>query len=165
MNLTTLWLTHLASSRWLSHDEQKFAIERLRANQSGIKNTTIKWKQVIEALTDPKTWFCIVFGLSTQVVNGSVSNFGTLIIQGFGYSQLNTTLLQIPYGFIISFAVLSSMYLQKWLPGQKRCVVGVMYVIPALIGVTLIYCPPRANNSSALLGCYYVSNSHATPND
>ncbi|KAH8647659.1 MFS allantoate transporter [Xylariales sp. PMI_506] len=144
------------NARWLSHEEQKIAVERLRSNQAGIKNTKIKWNQVVEALTDPKTWFSVFFGLSTQVVNGSVSNFGTLIIKGFGYSSLKTTLLQIPYGLIISFAVLSSMYLQRWLPGQKRCVVGIMYVTPALIGVICIHVLPRTN-TAALLGCYYLT--------
>jgi hypothetical protein len=116
---------------------------------------------VIEALTDPKTWFLFFFGLSTQVVNGSVSNFGTLIIKGFGYSSLVTTLLQIPYGAIIIFAVLSSMYLQRWLPGQKRCIVAGLYVLPALAGVAGITAL-GSHNKQAKLACYYVS--HCVPN-
>jgi hypothetical protein len=64
-----------------------------------------------------------------------VSNFGTFIIKGFGYSSLVTTLLQIPYGGIIIFAVLSSMYLQRWLSGQKRCIIAGLYVLPALARV------------------------------
>ena len=110
---------------------------------------------MIEALIDPKTWFLFFFGLSTQVVNGSVSNFGTLIIKGFGYSSLVTTLLQIPYGAIIIFAVLSSMYLQRWLPGQKRCVVAGLYVLPALAGVAGITAL-GSHNKHAKLACYYV---------
>jgi MFS family permease len=110
---------------------------------------------LIEALIDPKTWFLFFFGLSTQVVNGSVSNFGTLIIKGFGYSSLVTTLLQIPYGAIIIFAVLSSMYLQRWLPGQKRCMVAGLSVLPALAGVAGITAL-SPHNKHARLACYYV---------
>jgi hypothetical protein len=70
-------------------------------------------------------------GFSSSLVSpcklsiGSVSNFSALIVKGFGSSKLVTTLLQIPYGFIILFAVLSAMYIQRWLPGQRRCVVTV----------------------------------------
>lgn len=132
------------------------AVERLRDNHTGIKNTHFKKTQVFEALVDPKTWFLFLFGLSTQVVNGSVSNFGSLIIKGFGYSTLDTTLLQIPYGFIILFSVLSSMYLQRWLPGQQRCTVGIFYVLPALAGVIGIHVLPSSQKHSRL-ACYYVS--------
>jgi hypothetical protein len=34
--------------------------------------------------------------------NGGTSNFGTLLIQGFGFDTMGTTLLQIPYGAFIS---------------------------------------------------------------
>jgi hypothetical protein len=106
-------------------------------------------------LLDPKTWFLFLFGLSTQVVNGSVSNFGALIVKGFGYSKLVTTLLQIPYGFIIIFAVLSAMYVQRWLSVQRRCVVAILYVLPALAGVVGIHVLPK-DNRHGLLACYYV---------
>ena len=94
--------------------------------------------------------------MSTQVVNGSVSNFGSLIVKGFGYSKLVTTLLQIPYGFIICFAVLSAMYLQKYIKGQQRCNVAVLYVLPALGGVVGIHVLPKDSRHS-LLACYYLT--------
>jgi hypothetical protein len=144
------------SSRWLTQKEKQIAVERLRSNQTGVKNKTFKRYQVIEAFIDPKTWFFFLFGLSTQVVNGSVSNFGSLIIAGFGYSTFVTSLLAIPYGAIIILAVLSAMYLQRWIPGQKRCLVAALYVVPALAGVVGIHVLPRSNEGG-LLACYYVS--------
>jgi MFS family permease len=142
-------------SSWLSPDEKKMAVGRLSGNNTGLKTTAFKSYQLVEALLDPKTWLLVLFGLSTQVVNGAVSNFGTLIIKGFGYSSLVTTLLQIPYGAIIIFAVLSSMYVQKLLPGEKRCFVAALYVLPALAGVCAIHVLPPTSGK-ARLGCYYV---------
>ncbi|KAH8892139.1 MFS general substrate transporter [Thozetella sp. PMI_491] len=144
------------SARWLSDKEKRLAVERLRENHTGLKNTKIKPEQLLETALDPKTWFFILFGLSTQVVNGAVSNFGSLIVQGFGFSSLNTTLLQVPYGFIILFSNLSAMYLQKWLPGQRRCAVAVLYVLPALAGTVGIHVLPRSNRGG-LLTCYYLT--------
>jgi len=142
--------------RWLSPAEKRLAVERLRENQTGIKNTSVKKSQIREALLDPKTWLFFLFGLSTQVVNGAASNFGSLIIKGFGYSSLKTTLLQIPYGFIILFANLSAMYVQRWLPGQRRCLVAVLYVLPAIAGAVGIHTLPR-HKTGSLLACYWVS--------
>jgi MFS family permease len=75
-------------SSWLSPDEKKMAVGRLSGNNTGLKTPAFKSYQLIEALLDPKTWLLVLFGLSTQVVNGAVSNFGTFIIKGFGYSSL-----------------------------------------------------------------------------
>ncbi|KAI4843995.1 hypothetical protein E4T44_06446 [Aureobasidium sp. EXF-8845] len=40
-----------------------------------------------------KTYLFFLLG-----VNGGISNFGTIIIKGFGFSTLVTTLMQVPYG-------------------------------------------------------------------
>ena len=143
--------------RWLSNDEKKIAIRRLRDNQTGIKNTEFKSYQIKEALLDPKTWLFFFLSIATQVVNGAVSNFGSLIVKGFGFSSLNATLLQVPYGFIILFANVSAMYLQRYIPGQQRCMVGSLYVIPALAGTVGIHTIGR-EHKAALLACYYVSS-------
>lgn len=111
--------------------------------------------QIWEALTDPKTWFFFLCGVCTQVVNGAASNFGSLIIEGFGYSNLVTTLFQIPYGTVILVSNVSAMYIQRWLPGQKRCIVGALYVCPALAGAVGIHTISR-DHKIALLVCYWV---------
>ncbi|GAM38105.1 hypothetical protein TCE0_033r08580 [Talaromyces pinophilus] len=147
------------AASWLSADEKKLAIERLRDNQTGIKNSKVKRYQIIEAMTDPKTWIFFLLGVASQVVNGAASNFGSLIIKGFGFSSLETTLLQIPYGFIIIFSNLSAMYLQRWLPGQKRCIVACLYVLPSLAGAVGIHTISR-NSKGALLACYWLTSTY-----
>lgn len=116
----------------------------------------MKLYQIVEALLDPKTWFFFIFGVSTQIFNRAVSNFGSLIIKGFGFSTLSTTLLQIPYGLLILAANISAMYIQRWLPGQQRCTVAIAYVVPALAGVVGIHLIPR-HKTWPLLVCYWVS--------
>jgi MFS family permease len=70
----------------LSDREKKLAVERLRDNQTGIENRNMKPHQIFEALTDWKVWTFFLLGLSANIPNGGISNFGTLIIKGFGYS-------------------------------------------------------------------------------
>lgn len=43
------------SFRGFSRDERVLMIARMRKNQTGIESKTIKWDQIVEALTDYKT--------------------------------------------------------------------------------------------------------------
>ena len=42
--------------------------------------------------------------------NGATSNFGTLVIAGFGFNEFQTTLLQIPYGTFIAMMIFMAIY-------------------------------------------------------
>ncbi|KAL3256992.1 hypothetical protein ABHI18_007154 [Aspergillus niger] len=148
-----------ATAPWLTAEEKHIAINRLGPQHSGTRVSEIKMYQIWEALTDPKTWFFFLCGVCTQVVNGAASNFGSLIIEGFGYSNLVTTLFQIPYGMVILVSNVSAMYIQRWLPGQKRCIVGALYVCPALAGAVGIHTISR-DHKIALLVCYWLTSTY-----
>jgi MFS family permease len=48
--------SHALDAWFLSPEERVTAVERLRAGQTGIKNTRIKMAQIKEALLDVKVW-------------------------------------------------------------------------------------------------------------
>ena len=50
----------------LSHEEKVAAIERVRDDQGGTENKTLKKSQVIEALTDIRTWLIVLTTLLSQ---------------------------------------------------------------------------------------------------
>ncbi|PYH79263.1 MFS general substrate transporter [Aspergillus uvarum CBS 121591] len=147
------------NASWLSEEERRVAVRRLGPAHSGEPIHEIKRYQIWEALTDPKTWLFFLCGVCTQIVNGAASNFGSLIIEGFGYSNLVTTLFQIPYGMIILVSNVSAMYLQRWLPGQKRCIVACLYVCPAVAGAVGLHTISRTH-SMALLVCYWLTSTY-----
>lgn len=86
------------TAKGLTEREKRIAVERLRDNQTGIENKHLKWYQVREAFTDYKTYLFFLLGIVGNIPNGGISNFGTIIIKGFGFSTLVTTLMQVPYG-------------------------------------------------------------------
>ncbi|KAJ5664681.1 MFS general substrate transporter [Penicillium macrosclerotiorum] len=147
------------TATWLNETEKKTAIGRLGPKHHGANHREIKKYQIIEALRDPKSWLFFLCGVATQVVNGAVSNFGSLIIEGFGYSNFTTTLFQIPYGMVILVSNVSAMYIQRWLPGQRRCFVAVFYVCPALAGAIGIHTISR-DHKVALLVCYWLTSTY-----
>ncbi|WVW79423.1 hypothetical protein I302_101392 [Kwoniella bestiolae CBS 10118] len=104
-----------ASARFLSQDQKVVAIKRVAENRTGTKNTKFKWEQVREALKDPKTYFLFLASVTAQIPNGVVTNFSSIIISGFGFNQLQTTLLDIPSSVIqIVSLVLSGYFAGKF---------------------------------------------------
>ncbi|PYH93562.1 MFS allantoate transporter [Aspergillus ellipticus CBS 707.79] len=147
------------TARILSSREKKLAVERLRDNQTGVENKTLKPSQVLEAFLDWKVWVFLLLGLSGNIPNGGISNFGTLIIQGFGFSTLVTALMQIPYGVFISIMILISVYVNDCLPPNNRCVVAVLFLLPNLAGAFGLCFIPETNKVGRLI-CYYLTGSY-----
>lgn len=58
------------NAKFLTEEERAIAIERMRANQTGYKNTEIDCSQILEAFTDPKTWILAVLILACNIPNG-----------------------------------------------------------------------------------------------
>jgi MFS family permease len=79
------------SAFFLSERQRVVAIERLRADQVGIENKTIKKEQVVETFKDPKTYMYIIMVFACNLTNGAATGFGSIIVQSFGVSVTTTT--------------------------------------------------------------------------
>lgn len=71
------------SSR-LTHDEKAYVIERVRSNNTGIENIHLKPKQILETLRDPQTWMLSLIIITSNIPNGAVSSFSSIIIEKCG---------------------------------------------------------------------------------
>ncbi|KAJ7646815.1 MFS general substrate transporter [Roridomyces roridus] len=143
------------TARFLSHDEKILAVERLRANNTGTETKQWKWEQVWECLLDPKTWawFSMIFLIS--VPSGGITTFGPLIVKSFGYNQLNTILLQMPFGAVAIIATLAggwaaANYKLKFIPLVS------LTLAPIAGAAALLHIKRTASNKGALLAAYYI---------
>ena len=68
-----------------------------------------------------------------NIPNGGISNFGTIIIKGFGFTTLVTTLMQIPYGTFIALSILTCVYLNNKF-ANKRCLFILIFLCPNIAG-------------------------------
>ncbi|KAK7756355.1 hypothetical protein SLS62_001581 [Diatrype stigma] len=141
------------TAKGLSLAEKRMAVQRLRENQTGIENKHLKAYQVKEAFRDIKLYLFFFLGVVCNVPNGGISNFGTLILQGFGYSTLVTTLLQIPYGVIISISILICVYLNDRFV-NRRCI----FVLAFLTANTSGHTKKVVTNAVLFLGCRGANN-------
>ncbi|WYZ35856.1 hypothetical protein EsH8_X_000503 [Colletotrichum jinshuiense] len=146
------------TSKKLNQREKRIIIERLRENQTGVENKTLKLYQAREAFTDYKLYFFFMIALLQAIVNGGTSNFGTLIIKGFKFSTLVTAVLQIPYGALIFIVILACVFINDRLPPNNRCFMLVLFLLPNVAGAFGMRFVPDEQQVGKLI-CYYLTGS------
>jgi predicted MFS family arabinose efflux permease len=146
---------------FLSREEKLWTIERLRANQTGIENKTVKLDQILECFTDPQTYLLSLIMITANVPNGAVSSFQATIIRGFGYDSKTTALLQLPSGAVSILSVLTATYLAgRW---SQRGLNIVFQLLPGILGGCLLaFLPNNETYKVGLLIGNYLTNCIGT---
>ncbi|CAG8112837.1 unnamed protein product [Penicillium olsonii] len=165
-----------ATASFLTDEEKIIATERLKANQTGFKNSKIDKSQIMEAFVDIKTWLLAVLILAANIPNGGFTTvrqsgsifymklthigillqFNGLVLQGFGFSTFHTLLLGIPGGAIVFIFVLSSGVISSKI-ANTRCLTMIACNVISIIGSSLIYATGSVGSRYAgllLMGIY-----------
>lgn len=142
----------IPSARFLTEDEKRAAIERVRANQTGTGSREFKWDHVIEALLEPKSWLFCAITLCLNTGAAVTNTFGPLIIQGMGFTPRIASLLNIPFGAVQLAVILPA----SWLAHRYRMKSPFLLIImvPVLTGNVMLYTLPRTNSGPLLAGYY-----------
>lgn len=103
------------TAKFLTPEERLMAVKRVQVNQNGIETKVWKRKQFIEALTDPKTWLFALFAAFSSLQGGIGVQY-SLVIKAFGFTTLQTTLLNIPSGFAQIIGISTACYALRKFP-------------------------------------------------
>jgi ACS family allantoate permease-like MFS transporter len=117
---------------------------------------------------DPKTWVFALFSASNNVPN-SLTNQRTIIVNSFGFTVLQTTLLGMVDGGIEIATIWIGVEICARIP-NSRAYVGSIFFIPNILGCFLINFLPWTNKIGLLFSqwitgkrkfayCYYHSPS------
>lgn len=167
---------------FLSNEEKYHAVQRLAGNKTGIVNKKWKWRQAAEALIDPKTWLLFLFNISINIPNGGkiaiqgiypyfyfifhsfvrwanilvgLTTFGGLIINGLGFSAVDSSLLNMPTGVMSTLsAFVFSTIAAKWT--NRRCLVTILAAMVPIIGSIIVYTLEKSNIPGQMIGLYFV---------
>jgi MFS family permease len=154
--LVLLWLPDSpVHAHFLTEEERIAAVERVRNDQGGVANKTIKKYQVIEALTDVRSWLIVLSTFLTSIPNGALSNFSNIIIKSFGYTSTQTLILSTPGGAVAS---LMTLYC-GWYSDRKneRMVPIIIAIVPTIVGSAIIIGLNNSSEKGALLfGVYLI---------
>lgn len=144
---------------WLSDRERVIAVQRLKDNRTGVKNTHHKKDQVIETLSDYRVWMLLLAIFCHNMTNSLQTNFTGIIIKGFGYSTYQAVLLQIPVGAIMAASmVLVGFFLSsRWGQGKQIFTIIACY-IPGIIACGILYGIPvkQSTRSSHLAAIFLI---------
>lgn len=90
------------SKAWfLSDYEKRLCIERIRSNQQGFGNKHFKKYQFLEALMDLNTWLHFLFAIASNIPNGALTNFGSILLsEDFEYTPKESLLMNMPTGAV-----------------------------------------------------------------
>ncbi|KAI0000635.1 MFS general substrate transporter [Russula compacta] len=121
---------------FLTTDERVKAVQRIKENQTGVENKHFKKEQMIEALTDPKTWLFALFSALDNVPN-SITNQLQIIVVSFGYTTLQTTLLGCVSGAVEIVTIFTGVKIAARYPNSIAWV-GIAYFVPNILGVFLV---------------------------
>lgn len=137
------------------------AVRRVAGNNTGVTSRRIKRAQIIEGISDPKTWVLFLTTCCLNIPNGGLVGFNSLIVQSLGFSVKETTLLAIPTGVISWIAALTIAFAAQRTRRPVPCIVaGILVCMAAVI---MLYSVPRSNKSASLgalflLFCYWGPN-------
>ncbi|KAJ6031946.1 hypothetical protein N7540_002678 [Penicillium herquei] len=151
-----LWLMpdSPSSARFLTHRQRVIAVRRVAENMIGVKTREIKLKQATECLYDIKVLCCGGIGIACGVINGGVSNFASSLIEGFGFSGIYATILQLPLGAIEAVIVPICGLVATYVPNSRCIVLAVVCLIPfgGLLGIRFT----DLDHRWTLVGCAWL---------
>ncbi|GJN71494.1 hypothetical protein PLICBS_005559 [Purpureocillium lilacinum] len=144
------------TARFLPQRLKVVAIERLRYEQIGIENKTIKREQIREAFTDPKTYFYMVMVFALSLTNGASTGFGSIIVQSFGYPPLKTVLLLGGAGATLFVSLLLCGTGAVYIP-HSRSIFGMVSCLPVIAGSVMVWKSDWSTKMTPLWGFYLTS--------
>lgn len=147
-----------AAAWFLRPPERLAALERLRHGQTGVRCPQFKPAQLREALLDAKVWLVAVMMASAYTINGAVSGFGPLIVSTFGWSTLDSILLQFPLGGLCFFAILATGFLGSRVPNILLLML-VLCCLPVLVGCALIWRSAWTHRAAAPVIGYSITGT------
>lgn len=147
-----------ATAWFLTPEERRVAIERLRRGQTGVRCEKFKVSQLREALLDIKTLLIFLMMASAYTVNGAVSGFGPLIVSTFGWSTLHSILFQFPLGALCLITILLTGFLSSRFR-NIRIFLLIICCLPVIAGCAIIWRSKWTHRAAAPVIGYSITGT------
>ncbi|KAF6801024.1 allantoate permease [Colletotrichum sojae] len=147
----------ISSARFLTPEERQYAGDRVVIAGTGrTEKTHWRWEQMRECLIDPKTWLIFALEVISQIPNGGTQNFANLVIKSFGFTSLQSTLINIPYSLLTAGIIAGT----GWTAGRFRkmnCILVAIVVLPCITGAAIIYSREHVSSGVQLFAYFLLS--------
>ncbi|KAK9454028.1 major facilitator superfamily domain-containing protein [Dipodascopsis uninucleata] len=159
---TTVWAVFIGwylpdspiTAKCFSEEEKVLLVERVRANQTGIGNKNVKIYQLKEALLDPLVLLYALLQFTSTLIIGGLTIFSNIIVNSFGFSDLNTQLLNIIQGVITIIIMVGSATVATYL--EDTSIVMFIWTLPSIFGTVMVMrVTPTESTRIGLLLAFY----------
>jgi len=142
------------TAKFLTQEERRAALERVRDNQTGTHNKEFKVYQVKEAVMDPRVWLEFILVMTIGLPNGAMSSFGNLIMKSFGFTSRQSLILGTPSGAIAACSVIAFGFISDYF--SDRMTFMALVTLPSLLGMALMTGFQYSGKKGVLLFSVYV---------
>jgi MFS family permease len=118
-----------ARVKWLSEAEKVIAVQRVVENKTGTKSRHFDRAQVVEAVTDPTIILLGLISFVNALASGGLA-FGSLIISGFGFTPIQTTLMNLPLSTVQLVTQLGAGWLISKIPASRLHIATLAMIPP-----------------------------------
>ncbi|KAB8261275.1 major facilitator superfamily domain-containing protein [Aspergillus pseudonomiae] len=137
---------------FLTKTERTIAVQRTLKNKTGVMDGgEFKWNQAWLAIRDPQTWFLVLYTFSVNLCNGGVTSFSSIIISGFGFSQIKSLLMQMPLGAAQIVFLVITAGVATVIP-NTRILMMIFNTTVSLVGMVLVWKLNEDNQKGRLTG-------------
>ncbi|GAA5805739.1 major facilitator superfamily domain-containing protein [Helicostylum pulchrum] len=133
-------------------EEEKLIVEARTRDNAVVRKQKIVVSQYWEALKEPRCWIFFFAAIVHNLQNGGMLAYGTVLVQGLGFTAIEAIILQIPAGALSASFVFMSIYVNY--KSKQMVYTAVIFYCVSGIGCLLLAVLPH--NGLKLLG-YYLS--------
>jgi MFS family permease len=144
------------TTKGLTEEERAIAIRRLERNNAGTISHTFNKAQFFEAFRDFKLYSCTLIILLTGVPSGAIGTFGTIVINGLGFSHFDSLALTCPIGAITALSILVGGYITRKLTNVRYFVI-IIYALISVAGTIICWVGPRSDRGLLFAGIFLMA--------
>ncbi|KAJ5209300.1 hypothetical protein N7449_003679 [Penicillium cf. viridicatum] len=128
-----------AKAIFLKPNERAIAVQRTLKNKTGVMDTGVfKWSQAVQAIKDPQTWLLVLNSFASNLANGGLTSFTSIITAGFGFTDLKALIMQMPQGAAQIVFLLITSITATFIPSSR--ILGMcLNTVISIVGLILIW--------------------------
>ncbi|OCF41264.1 hypothetical protein I317_04922 [Kwoniella heveanensis CBS 569] len=148
-----------AKNAWfLTERDRQIAVDRVALEHASAQSKEWKWDQFWDTMKDPRFYLTIIWSFCLCAC--TVLNFGTLILNGLGYSTFITTVLQLPACGMQLVCLGLAVLACKYYPNRRGYIQAAFATIP-LLGSILLQVLPFENKWPLAGALWLTTCNHA----
>lgn len=141
---------------FLTKREKSLVFQRVKNSDQGYGNPEWRWYQFRESLLDPRTWLGFFYAISSNIPNGGLGSFMSLLLSdSLNYGPAKSFLMRMPGGAVETVGLfIFALFVVRW---PLRIIISAFVTLVVIAGSCMLAF--SSNSGAQLAGLYIYSLS------